>query len=111
MPSSLSFFSCTWRLYSRLGEGEQAAVLYERYLQETEDADRCEDRGQVYQFLSSHYLQKNMLDLAYDYAQKCTLFMEVRVILGAFDFSGWRDGGYRVRDKVLVGVLLDCLLN
>ncbi|XP_047471671.1 cell division cycle protein 23 homolog [Penaeus chinensis] len=66
------------KLYSRLGEGEQAAVLYERYLQETEDADRCEDRGQVYQFLTSHHLQKNMLDLAYDYAQKCTLFMETR---------------------------------
>ncbi|XP_045605191.1 cell division cycle protein 23 homolog isoform X2 [Procambarus clarkii] len=66
------------KLYSRLGEGERAAVLYERYLQETEDAGLSEDRGQAYQFLASHCLQKNMLDLAYDYAQKCTLFMETR---------------------------------
>ncbi|KAK8728151.1 hypothetical protein OTU49_009140 [Cherax quadricarinatus] len=66
------------KLYTRLGEGERAAVLYERYLQETEDAGLSEDRGLAYQFLASYCLQKNMLDLAYDYAQKCTLFMETR---------------------------------
>ncbi|XP_064103246.1 cell division cycle protein 23 homolog isoform X1 [Macrobrachium nipponense] len=66
------------KLYSRLGEGERASVLYERYLQETEDAGLSEDRGQAYQFLANHFLQKNILDLAYCYAQKCTLFMETR---------------------------------
>ncbi|KAK7072146.1 Anaphase-promoting complex subunit 23 [Halocaridina rubra] len=66
------------KLYSRLSEGDKAAVLYERYLQETEDAGLSEDRGQAYQFLANHCLQKNILDLAYNYAQKCSLFMETR---------------------------------
>lgn len=67
------------RLYSsRLGESERGAVLYERYLQETEDAGLSEDRGQAYQFLANHCLNKNLLDLACEYAHKCTLFMEVR---------------------------------
>lgn len=68
-----------FRLYSsRLGEAERGAVLYERYLQETEDAGLSEDRGQAYQFLANHCLNKNLLDLACEYAHKCTLFMEVR---------------------------------
>ncbi|XP_042239731.1 cell division cycle protein 23 homolog isoform X2 [Homarus americanus] len=66
------------KLYNRLGEGERAAVLFERYLQETEDAGLSEDRGQAYQFLANHCLQKSVLDFAYEYAQKCTLFMETR---------------------------------
>ncbi|KAK3868893.1 hypothetical protein Pcinc_025751 [Petrolisthes cinctipes] len=67
------------KLYSsRLGEAERGAVLYERYLQETEDAGLSEDRGQAYHFLANHCLNKNLLDLACEYAHKCTLFMETR---------------------------------
>ncbi|CAL4081947.1 unnamed protein product, partial [Meganyctiphanes norvegica] len=66
------------KLFERLGEEERAAVVYERYLQETEEAGLSDDRGQAYQFLAQHAIKKGMLDLAYDYAQKCTMFMETR---------------------------------
>ncbi|XP_050720538.1 cell division cycle protein 23 homolog isoform X1 [Eriocheir sinensis] len=66
------------KLYSRLAEGDRAAVLFERYLQETEEVGPSEDRGQAYLFLANHCLQKNLFDLAYEYAQKCTLFPETR---------------------------------
>ncbi|XP_063884068.1 cell division cycle protein 23 homolog [Scylla paramamosain] len=66
------------KLYSRLTEADRAAVLYERYLQETEEVGPNEDRGQAYHFLANHCLQKNVFDLAYEYAQKCTLFHETR---------------------------------
>ncbi|KAB7494845.1 Cell division cycle protein 23-like protein [Armadillidium nasatum] len=58
------------RLYGQLGEGERSAVVYERFLQETDDSFHTEDRGQAYLFLAEHCLQKNMLDLACEYALK-----------------------------------------
>ncbi|KAL7634868.1 UNVERIFIED_CONTAM: hypothetical protein RMT77_015245 [Armadillidium vulgare] len=66
------------RLYGQLGEGERSAVVYERFLQETDDSFHTEDRGQAYLFLAEHCLQKNMLDLACEYALKCTLYPETR---------------------------------
>lgn len=65
------------RLYGQLGEEERSAVVYERFLQETDDSCPSEDRGQAYLFLAEHSLQKNILDIAYEYAHKCTLYPEV----------------------------------
>ena len=76
------------RLYNRLAEGDRAAVLFERYLQETEEVGPNEERGQAYHFLANHCLQKNVFDLAYEYAQKCTLFHEVRELIVVWDKYG-----------------------
>ena len=53
--------------------------MFERYLQETENAGLSEDRAVAYKFLAYHCLQRDMLQLAYDYAKKCTMFTEVRI--------------------------------
>nr|CAD7608857.1 unnamed protein product [Timema genevievae] len=68
------------KLYDKIGEASNAKKAYEKYVEEclkNPNADKSE-LSQAYKYLANAYLKIEELDDAYQYAQKCLEYEEVK---------------------------------
>ncbi|ESN90559.1 hypothetical protein HELRODRAFT_96551 [Helobdella robusta] len=66
------------RLYERLNEHMQAAGAYTTYINETKEQLLSDGHGQAYKFLANYHLKRENLEEAFDAAQKCIEFVDVK---------------------------------
>lgn len=60
---------------------DQALSAYTEFVREAQGMPTCEnkpDLAHAFKFLTAQHIKNNNLDLAYQYAQKCLTFEEVR---------------------------------
>ncbi|KAF6201127.1 hypothetical protein GE061_005574 [Apolygus lucorum] len=68
------------KLFDRLLDVEQAATAFTEYVNENDsaEAENKSELSQAYKYLANFHLNKNELDLAYNYAQKSLNFEETK---------------------------------
>lgn len=69
------------RLYEKVQMMDQAVSAYTEFVRETQGMPTCDnkpDLAHAFKFLTAQHIKNNNLDLAYQYAQKCLTFEEVR---------------------------------
>ncbi|XP_014247911.1 cell division cycle protein 23 homolog [Cimex lectularius] len=69
------------KLYDKLGDSDQACSAFTEFVNENDQvltADNKTELSQAYKYLANYHLNKNQLDLAYSFAQKCLNFEETK---------------------------------
>ncbi|KAL1124396.1 hypothetical protein AAG570_001025 [Ranatra chinensis] len=71
------------KLFDRLSDSDQATSAYMEYVSENDGPmliDHKSELSHAYKYLANIHLKKNQLDLAYNFAQKCLNYEDVRCI-------------------------------
>ncbi|XP_059082328.1 cell division cycle protein 23 homolog [Tigriopus californicus] len=68
------------KLFERTSDTEQAAAAYFQYIQDSEQQGIGErdQQGLAFKFLAQYFLDKDQLEDAFEYAQKCTEFADTK---------------------------------
>lgn len=72
------------RLYEKVLMCDQALSAYTEFVREAQGmptSDNKPDLAHAFKFLTAQHIKNNNLDLAYQYAQKCLTFEEVRLLI------------------------------
>ena len=67
-------------LYEKSNDPEQAAAAYYQYIQDSDQQGIGDNdqQGKAYRFLANFFIEKGQYEDAYEYAQKCTEFADMR---------------------------------
>lgn len=71
------FLNVLNRLYTELGNEDEAASAYKQLVKEIEGTPFSKDYADAYRYLAYHHVKLNQLHLAFQFAQLCLNFEEV----------------------------------
>ena len=72
-------FKLVYRLYTEMEDEEEAASAYTLLVKETEGSPFSKEHADAYKYLAYHHLKLGQFHLAFQFAQLCLNFEEVRI--------------------------------